>query len=190
MAAESHSGLTTILDELRGGDPDARNRLLQKVYDELRRMAARLLRGQRPDFTLRPSDVVGEAYLRLFGKNFLPENREHFFGAAAKAMREVVVEHARRRGSRKRGAGFERLPLDDVVDYFERQKLEIEEVREALDRLQMIRPRQSQVLTLRYFFCYSIREIAALLGISEKTVRNDQQFARAWLRGQLCEHAP
>jgi RNA polymerase sigma factor (TIGR02999 family) len=190
MASHAQAGITTLVGEVRAGDREARSRLLDKVYDDLRGIAGRFLRGKSSDFTLQASDVVDEAFLRLFGKDFRPENRNHFFGAAAKAMREVVAEHARKRHAQKRGAGYRRVALDDVVDYFERRDLPVEAVREALDRLAEIRPRQSQVVTLRHFFRYTAEETAALLEISGRTVRNDERFARAWLRGELAEAAP
>src|SRR5438105_6797361 len=135
MPAQPQSGVTTLLDELRAGDPEAKSRLFHVIYDEMRAIAAGCLRGERPDFTLQPTDVVHESFLRLFGKEFKPENRNHFFGAVAKAMREVVIQHTRERKTQKRGGGFRRLPLDDAVDYLERQNLAVEAVHEALDRL-------------------------------------------------------
>jgi RNA polymerase sigma factor (TIGR02999 family) len=190
MSAHPQSGVTTLLDDLRAGDLDARSRLFQKVYDETRAIAAGYLRGERPDFTLQPTDVVHESFLRLFGKEFKPENRNHFFGAAAKAMREVVFQHARERNSQKRGGGFRRVHLDEAVDYVERQNLAGEAVREALDRLAAIRPRQCQVITMRHFCLYTVPETAALLQVSEKTVRNDERFARAWLLRELAVTSP
>lgn len=186
MHAPAQSGVTTLLEELRAGDPEATSRLLQKVYDELRGMAARFLRGESPDFSLQPTDVVHEAYPRLFGKGFMPENRGHFFAAASNAMREVVVEHARNRRAQKRGGGWRRVPLDDIVDDFDRRNLLVEGVRDALDRLAAVRPRPSQVMTMRHFGRYTVQETAALLEVSEKTVKNDERFARAWLHRELA----
>jgi RNA polymerase sigma-70 factor (ECF subfamily) len=94
------------------------------------------------------------------------------------------------RKTQKRGAGCQRVPLDEVVDYFERQNLDVEAVHEALDRLADVRPRQSQVITMLYFSNYTLKETAALLQVSERTVQNDERFARAWLYGQLAEKQP
>jgi RNA polymerase sigma factor (TIGR02999 family) len=190
MAAEPQSGVTTLLGELRAGDQEARSRLLQEVYDELRRMAGLALRGHLPDFSLQSGDVVNEAYLRLFGKDFRPENRSHFFGAAANAMREVVADHAKNRKAKKRHNGGQRLALDDVVDFLEGQNLEVERLRQALDELAAVCPRPSEVLTLRFFFCYTVKETAGLLGVSEKTVQNDQRFGLAWLHKNLKGAGP
>jgi RNA polymerase sigma-70 factor (ECF subfamily) len=187
MPAETQSSVSTLLGDLRDGDPEARSHLLQKVYNELRRIAAKFLRGHGAGFSLQPTDVVDEAYIRLFGKDFRPENRCHFFGAAAKAIRDVVVEHARKRATQKHGGGARRVPLDEVAERFERQNLVVQDVRDALDRLATIRPRQSTVITMRCFFLYTIQETAELLGISEKTVRNDERFAKAWLHSKLAE---
>jgi RNA polymerase sigma factor (TIGR02999 family) len=179
--------VSVLLEEVCAGNTDARSRLLERVYDELRGMARHFLRGESPSFSLQSGDVVAELFLRLFGTDFKPENRSHFFGAAAKVMREVVVDHARKRRSQKRGANRQRVRLDEVVDYFERQNLAVEAVHEALEQLAAVRPRQSQVLTLRYFFAYTVPETAALIQVSEKTVQNDERFARAWLRRKLVE---
>jgi RNA polymerase sigma-70 factor, ECF subfamily len=117
----------------------------------------------------------------------MPTNsRSEFFAAAAKTMRRLLVDHARLRSALKRGGDRQRVPLDDVADYLETQKLDVAAVGEAVDNLATNYPRQSQVVTLHCFGSFTVAEIAKMLGISVSTVESDLRFARAWLRGQLA----
>jgi RNA polymerase sigma factor (TIGR02999 family) len=157
------------------------------VYDELRRVAARVMQRERPDHTLSPTAVVHEAVIRLMGEEVFEraEDRGFLFAAAARAMREVLIDHARRRSAGRRGGGRRRIPLDSVVDYFEEQGVDIVAVHEALDRLAALNERQAQVMTLRYFGGMTVPEAATALGVSVVTVERDWRLARAWLAGQL-----
>jgi RNA polymerase sigma factor (TIGR02999 family) len=157
------------------------------VYDELRRVAGRLMRQERTDHTLSPTAVVHEAVIRLLGEQVFDraEDRGFLFASAARAMREVLIDHARRRAAGRRGGERRRVPLDAVVDYFEEQGLDIVAVHEALDRLAERDGRQAQVMTLRYFGGMTVPEVAAALGVSVVTVERDWRLARAWLAGQL-----
>jgi RNA polymerase sigma factor (TIGR02999 family) len=158
------------------------------VYDELRQVAGRLMQRERTDHTLSPTAVVHEAVIRLLGEQVFDraEDRGFLFASAARAMREVLIDHARRRTAGRRGGGDRRrVPLDSVVDYFEEQGLDIVAVHEALDRLAERNGRQAQVMTLRYFGGMTVPEIAAALGVSVVTVERDWRLARAWLAGQL-----
>jgi RNA polymerase sigma factor (TIGR02999 family) len=188
MANQHSSDLTTILQELRGGDAAAQGRLLQLVYEELRRMAAGFLRGEPPAHTWQATDLTHEAISRLLGADFLGQarNRAHFFTVAARTMSQLLVEHARLRKTRKRGGNWRRVRLDDVVDYFDRQALDVAAVHEALERLAAFHERQSQVVTLRFFYGFTFAEIAAQLGVSLSTVESDFRIARAWLHNQLA----
>jgi RNA polymerase sigma factor (TIGR02999 family) len=162
--------------------------LLARVYDELRQVATRLMKRERSDHTLSPTAVVHEAVIRLLrNPDFEAADSTFLLAAAARAMREVLIDHARRRGAGRRGAGWRRISLDLVVDYFEAQDLDIIAVHEALDRLAAMNDRQSQVMTLRYFGGMTVPEIASALGVSVVTVERDWRLARAWLRGQLRE---
>ena len=181
----SQGDVTGLLREMHAGDPEAQGRLVQTVYDELRRMAADLLRGERPGHSWQATDLAHQVFFRLFGKDLQAQNRSEFFGAASRAMRELLIEHARLRKTQKRGDGWRRVPLDDVADAFERQNLDAAAVHEALDRLAGFHPRQSQVVTLRFFGRYTLDEIAALLEVSVSTVQSDLRIALAWLHAQL-----
>jgi RNA polymerase sigma factor (TIGR02999 family) len=187
METESQQGLTLVLGRVRAGDERARSELVAMVYDELRRVAARVMRRERPDHTLSPTAVVHEAVIRLLGEEVFDraEDRGFLFGAAARAMREVLIDHARRRSAGRRGGGRQRVPLDSVVDYFEEQGVDIVAVHEALDRLAALDERQAQVMTLRYFGGMTVPEVAGALGVSVVTVERDWRLARAWLAGQL-----
>ncbi len=178
---------THILGRVQAGDDRARGELLTLVYDELRRVATRLMRRERPDHTLSPTAVVNEVVVRLLNDAVFERspNRDDLFVAAARAMREVLIEHARRRGAYRRGGGWTRVPLDPLLDYFEAQELDVVAVHEALDRLAALNGRQSQVITLRYFGGMTVPEVARALGVSVVTVERDWRLARAWLRSQL-----
>ena len=185
--AELVQGLTMILGRARAGDERARGELIALIYDELRRVASRLMRRERPDHTLPPTAVVHEAVMRLLGDGVFDRaaDRSFLFAAAARAMREVLIDHARRRAAARRGGGRLHVALDEVVDYFEGQGLDVVAVHEALDRLAELDGRQAQVMTLRYFGGMTVAEVAAALGISVATVEHDWRLARAWLAGQL-----
>jgi RNA polymerase sigma-70 factor (ECF subfamily) len=187
MVAETPQGLTVILGRARAGDERARGELIALVYDELRRVASALMRRERADHTLSPTAVVHEAVIRLLGEAVFEKaaDRGFLLAAAARAMREVLIDHARRRAAARRGGGTRRVPLDAVVDYFEGQGLDVVAVHEALDRLAALDGRQAQVMTLRYFGGMTVAEVAAALGVSVATAEQDWRLARAWLTGQL-----
>src|SRR4051794_38838060 len=187
MSTGSRQEFTPIPGRGQAGDERARGELVALVYDELRRVAARLMRRERADHTLSPTAVVHEAVIRLLGEEVFDRaaDRDFLFAAAARAMREVLIDHARRRAAGRRGGGRRRVPLDAVVDYFEGQGMDVVAVHEALDRLAELDARQAQVMTLRYFGGMTVPEVAAALGVSMVTVERDWRLARAWLAGQL-----
>jgi RNA polymerase sigma factor (TIGR02999 family) len=182
--------MTRIVGRNRVGDERARDEFVALVYDELRRIASRLMRRERIDHTLSPTAVVHEAVIRLLGTAVFDraDDPDYLFAAAVRAMREVLIDHARRRAAARRGGSRRRrVPLDAVVDHFEDQGLDVAAVHEALDRLAARNGRQAQVMTLRYYGGMTVSEVAAALGISEVTVERDWRLARAWLAGQLGE---
>jgi RNA polymerase sigma factor (TIGR02999 family) len=187
-AGETQTDVTALLREIRAGDRRARDRLVERVYGELRRVAAGLMRGEPADHSLQPTALVHEALASLFQAETLRRapNRAYLFGAAARAMREILVDHARRRRAEKRGGGQRRLPLDAVLLYFEEQQVDVVGLHEALDRLAALNERQSQVVTLRFFGGFTVAEVAEQLGVSVSTVESDFRIARAWLRQQLA----
>ena len=187
MATERRDDLSVLLDEVRAGSPDARDRLVRSIYGELRRTAGWLMRRERPGHTLQPSALVHEALLRLLSGEALADvpNRRYLFAAAAQAMRQVLVDHTRRRHARKREGRHARVPLDEALAYIEEQGLDVMALHEALDCLAPAHPRPAQVVDLRFFGGLSVPEVAELLGVSDTTVEGDWRFARAWLRRTL-----
>jgi RNA polymerase sigma-70 factor, ECF subfamily len=187
MVAKTPQGLTVILNRARAGDERSRGELIALIYDELRRVASRLMHRERAGHTLPPTAVVHEAVIRLLGEGVFDRaaDRNFLFASAARAMREVLIDHARQRAAARRGGGMRRVPLDSLVDYFEGQGLDLVAVHEALDRLAALDGRQAQVMTLRYFGGMTVAEVAAALGVSVTTVEQDWRLARAWLAGQL-----
>jgi RNA polymerase sigma factor (TIGR02999 family) len=189
MDTEPPQGLTLILGRARAGDEGARGELVELVYDELRQVASRLMRRERAGHTLSPTAVVHEAVIRLLGEAVFDKaaDRNYLVASAARAMREVLIDHARRRSADRRGGGRKRVALDSAVDYFEGQGLDILAVHEALDRLAELNERQAHVMTLRYFGGLTVPEVAAALGVATVTVERDWRLARAWLAGRLGE---
>jgi RNA polymerase sigma factor (TIGR02999 family) len=187
MVAGPQQALTLILGRARAGDDHARDELVTLIYDELRQVASGLMRRERAGHTLSPTAVVNEAVIRLLGEAVFDRaaDRGYLFASAARAMREVLIDHARRRSANRRGGGRRRVPLDSVVEYFENEGLDVVAVHEALDRLAELDQRQAQVMTLRYFAGMTVPEVAEALGVSVVTVERDWRLARAWLAGQL-----
>jgi RNA polymerase sigma factor (TIGR02999 family) len=189
VADDLQREVTTLLDAIRTGDAGARGKLVELVYVELRRLASGLMRRERPGHTLQPTALVHEALLRLLHPDVLggAQNRAQFLAAAARAMRRVLVDHARGRAADKRGGGQGPVPLDEALDYFARQHLDVVAVHEALDELAGLHERQSQVVELRFFGGYTVEEVASLLQVSVSTVESDFRKATAFLRSRLAE---
>ena len=187
MGTEQLGDLTAILNEARAGGPDARERLVRAIYAELRRTAGGLMRRERPGHTLQTTALVHEALLRLLDGDTLADvpNRRYLFAAAAQAMRQVLVDHARRRHARKRQGNRVRVPLDQVLAGFDEQGLDVIALHEALERLAQEHPRPAQVVDLRFFGGLSVPEVAEIFAVSDTTIESDWRFARAWLQGQL-----
>ncbi len=184
---EAGPELSIMLARVRAGDDNARGEVITRVYDELRRVAARMMRHERAGHTLSPTAVVHEAVVRLLDEAVFDRarDRDFLFAAASRAMREILVDHARRRSAARRGGEWGRIPLDSVVDYFEDQDIDVAEVHEAIVRLTALDERQGQVITLRYFGGMTVAEIASSLGVSVATIERDCRVGRAWLHGQL-----
>lgn len=156
------------------------------VYNELRRLAHSYMTRERPDHTLQTTALVNEAYLHLAGQtNPQWQNRNHFFAAAARMMRHILVNYAKSRNAQKRGAGAQKLELDDAAMVSETQASEIVALNEALQELAQLDPRKAQVVELKYFGGLTYEEIAEVLDISFVTVRRDWEFAKAWLHKEL-----
>lgn len=178
--------VTLLLAKVSEGDSRAAAELLPLVYEELRRLARSRMAGESPGQTLQPTALVHEAYLRLLGASDVKwDGRGHFFGAAALAMRRILVERARARGRIKRGGGAARVPLEDAALATEPPPDELLALDEALDRLAAYDKRKADVVMMRYFAGLSIDETAAALGVSPATVKNEWAFARAWLHREI-----
>lgn len=181
------SDITRILASMKDRDRrDAMERLVPLLYDELRALAQSQLNRERPDHTLQATALVHEAYLRLLGARQAPWNdRSHFFRAAGEAMRRILIEHARARGRIKRGGDRVRVDLRDSLIGEEQDLDELLALDDAFRRLDEQDPRAADVVRLRYFAGLSIADTAKALETSERTVKRDWAFARAWLFQQL-----
>lgn len=180
------SEVTKILSAIDAGDPKAAEQLLPLVYDELRKLAAQKMAREKPGQTLQPTDLVHEAFLRLVGNQRF-ENRRHFFAAAAEAMRRILVEVARRKGTQRHGGQADRTEIDPdmIAGSAPRDSLELLAIHEVLDRLAEKSPRKAEMVKLRYFLGCTVGEAAEVLGIAPATAEEDWAYAKAWLRRQL-----
>ncbi len=181
------SEVTQLLVKWGEGDADALDRLFPLVYGELRRQARRHLRRERVGHTLQATALIHEAYVRLVDQRSVRwQNRAHFFAISAQLMRRILVDHSRGRHRAKRGGSAARVPLEDVLLVAAGQlDVDVLALDEALTRLAALEPRQAQVVELRFFGGLSIEETAAALGVSPATVKNDWNFAKAWLRREM-----
>jgi RNA polymerase sigma factor (TIGR02999 family) len=179
---DSSARVTKLLEAIDRNESGAAEELLPLVYDELRARAGMLIAGERRDHTLQPTALVHEAYLKLAGGELSFQSRAHFFNAAALAMRRILVDHAVRRNTHKRGGERGRVNLSGVDLAAEpAEPMDWLELDQALRNLEKISPRQHQVVMLRFFSGRTEPEIAAMMGISEATVQRDWQMARTWL---------
>jgi RNA polymerase sigma factor (TIGR02999 family) len=184
--ASTPGGITQLLIAWNRGDQGARDELMPLVYDELRRLARAYLRRERPGHTLQPTALVNEAYLRLIDQSQVSwQNRAHFFGIAARLMRQVLVNHAEARRAAKRGGDAERISLNEVDRLAVDREVDLVALNEALKNLERIDPPQGQIVELRYFSGLTIEEVAEVMGVSAATVKREWATARAWLRREL-----
>jgi RNA polymerase sigma factor (TIGR02999 family) len=187
MADPPKGEVTELLEAWQLGDGAARERLLPLVYDELRRVARARLRQERPNHTLQPTALVHEAYLRLIGPGeATPRNRAQLFGVAARLMREILVDHARRKAAGKRGGSAMTVGLNDAMAAPEVAIVDILALDEALSELDARDSRLCQVVELKFFTGLTIDEAAAALQVSPATVERDWTVARAWLHQRLA----
>jgi RNA polymerase sigma-70 factor (ECF subfamily) len=177
--------VTQLLKAMRGGDAQAAENLLPLVYAELHRLAKSYMRRERPDHTLQATALINEAYLRLVGEDVDWNSREHFIGLAAHVMRRVLVDYARTRNAEQRGGGLKRVEMQDDLAISAEQLDQVEELDEALKKLEKESPRQARVVELRYFGGLSVEQIAAMLQIAPRSVKRDWALARIWLFREL-----
>jgi RNA polymerase sigma factor (TIGR02999 family) len=180
--AELQGEVTQLLRKWSSGDEKARDQLIPVVYKELQRLAHYHLRRESGGHTLQTTALVHEVYLRLCGQHELRwEDRAHFFAVAARMMRRILVDYARRQGSEKRGGSVIRTPLDDVLAIPLRQGTDLVALDDAMEQLHALDARKCQVVEMRFFVGLSAKEIAIALGTTEATVRRDWTIAKAWL---------
>jgi RNA polymerase sigma factor (TIGR02999 family) len=180
------SDVTQILTAIEQGDANAADKLLPLVYEELRKLATHKMANEKAGQTLQATALVHEAWLRLVGKeNPKFENRAHFFGAAAEAMRRILIDSARRKSALRRGGGQERVALDQVELALPADQEQMLAIDEALDELAAQNKLAAELVKLRYFVGMTIEESAQVLGISERTANNYWVHARAWLFREL-----
>jgi RNA polymerase sigma factor (TIGR02999 family) len=178
--------ITETLNSIARGDEKAVDLLVPVVYREMKRLAASYLRNERVEHTLQPTALAHEAYLRLVGReNIHWQNRAHFLGVAARAMREILVDHARRRKAQKRGGGQPVTVLDEALVVGGDRPIAFDDLDQALVDLARLSDRQARVVELRYFGGLTIEETGEVLGISPVTVKRDWATARAWLYREL-----
>jgi RNA polymerase sigma factor (TIGR02999 family) len=178
--------ITQLLKDWSNGDEAARDQLMPLVYEELRRMAHRYMRKERPGHTLQTSALVHEAFVRLVDQKEVHwQNRAHFFGIAAQMMRRILVDHARGRHYDKRGADASHVSLEEGATVSAERAAEVVALDDALTSFATVDPRKSRVVELRFFGGLSIEETAAVLAVSPGTVMRDWTLAKAWLRREM-----
>jgi RNA polymerase sigma factor (TIGR02999 family) len=178
--------VTNLLFEWKQGNKAAMDLLTPLVYNELRRLAERYLRNERSAATLQPTALVHEAYLRLVAQSMPDwESRAHFFGVAAHLMRQILVDHARKHRSAKRGGGIDKLSIDEIIGLGTDKPADIIALDDALKTLAEIDERKAKVIELRFFGGLSVEETAVALGVSPATIGREQRLAEAWLHREL-----
>lgn len=178
--------VTQLVERIGTGDTDAASKLFPLVYDELRRLAAKYLRRERPGQTLQATALVHEVYLRLIpDRNLKWSDRAHFFALAARSMRQVLVERARARQTQKRGGAAIPVTLTDQILARSERPVDLLALDQALTRLAELDPKQAQLVELRFFGGLTVEETAEVIGVSVATVKRSWAFCRAWLRREL-----
>jgi RNA polymerase sigma factor (TIGR02999 family) len=186
MTADLSHEVTRLLHDWQGGDRAALEKLTPLVYDELRRLASHYLRGERKDHTLQGTALVHEAFIRLVSQSGLEwQSRAHFFGVAARLMRQILVDHARKHTAAKRGGGERGLSIEEATVFSPQRAANLVALDDALQGLAKFDPRKSRIIELRYFGGLSIEEIGKVEGIAVATVRRQMRTAEAWLHREM-----
>lgn len=182
--------ITLLLARLGEGDKSALDQLLPALYQELHRLASMRLHGEQKAVSLRPTELVNEAYLKLLAeseRNY--QNRAHFFATAARAMRNILIDHIRARATEKRGGAMVRVEFDERIVKSAEDPDQVLALHEALERLETLDPDQARIVELRYFAGFSNEEVAEMTGKSIRTIEREWGLARNWLYGQLTKRA-
>ena len=188
-SGERIGDVTALLRQWSGGDPSAFEQLIPLIYDELHRMAQGFLRHERVNHTLQPTALIHELYMRMVDQGRSRwEDRAHFFSVAAKMMRRVLVDHARRHLAEKRGSGLAPLPIEEALDHPEPSSSLLVAIDSALTKFAAIDPERCHIVELRYFGGLDLAEIANLLGVSRTTVKRHWSVARMWLHREIEEN--
>ena len=178
--------VTLILDRINNGETSAPDELLPLVYDELRKLANGYLKQERPDHTLQPTALVHEAYIRLTDwENVSWQGRAHFFSVAAQVMRNILVDHARRKKAEMHGGNLQKLALDEAISFSDEREVDLVDLDDALNELANLDERQAKIIELRFFGGLTIDETAHALNVSAMTISRDWNFAKAWLYRRL-----
>ena len=180
--------VTQLLEKFEPGDRQAEEQLFAEVYSELHAMAVRCLRRERKDHTLQPTALVHEVYLKLVGQARVEwQGRAHFLAIAAHAMRQILVDHARRHQAAKRGGTLHRITLDDNLAVESDRNLDLLPLEDALTKLTKLDPRQARMVELRFFGGLDVAEVAEVTGIPKRSVEREWTMVRAWLRRELSK---
>lgn len=180
--------ISVLLLDMRSGNLDAASKLMRLVYGELRRLAAHHMRHEKPGHTLQATALVHEAYLKLVGQqNVRWQSRAHFFGIASRLMRQILVEHARKRQAAKRGGLQQRVELEEAMLSASNVSIDLIALDEALRRLAKLDPQQSRIVELRFFGGLSVEQTAEVLGVAPRTVKRDWSVARVWLYREIAQ---
>jgi RNA polymerase sigma-70 factor, ECF subfamily len=178
--------ITHLLNEATQGNSEAESLLMELMYEELHRLAVSRMRHERPDHTLQPTALVNEAFLCLFARPYRTwTNRTHFFAFAARVMRSILIDHARRRASLKQGGGIRKLAFDDLPSHEGPPDADLIALDTALKRLSRWDPRQVRIVELRFFAGLTEEEISEVMNIGTRTVKREWAFAKAWLQKEL-----
>jgi RNA polymerase sigma-70 factor, ECF subfamily len=186
MKSSRSSRVTQLLEKLEPGDRHAEEQLFVDVYAELRALATRYLHRERKSHTLQPTALVHEAYFKLVGQTCVDWlGRAHFLAIAAQAMRQILVDHARRHSAAKRGGNRHRIALDDNLVIESDRDVDLLALEDALTKLTKLDPCQAQMIELRFFGGLSVAEVAKVMGMSKRSVEREWTMVRAWLRREL-----
>ncbi len=178
--------VTQILQDLKDRQGEASEKLLPLVYNELRKLAGSYMRRERPDHTLQATALVHEAYLRLIDQTQADwKDRVHFFGIAARLMRQILVDHAREHNAQKRGGEVTKISIDEAISFTDEKEVDLVMLDSALKTLSSFDPEQCRIVELRFFGGLTIEETAEVLNISESTVKREWGLAKAWLRREI-----
>lgn len=190
MDSLDSSAITQLLHQSREGNKEAFDQLIPTVYSQLYKLASRRLAAERQGHTLRTTEVVHEAYLRLVDADVSWNDRVHFYAVAANVMRRILIDHAKARSRDKRGGEFEKVPLDSAMELGSRSGSELLEVNEALERLNDRDPRKARIIELLVFGGLTYEEAAAALEISPATLHRELKLAKSWLHRELTSKRP